>query len=116
MCGAVVLFVYFVESWATTGRTYGDHLLGLRVVNWRGGQLRWSGAIVRSAFCVALPIGLYWAVVSPTRRSLQDTVLRTSVVYDWTTARPKRARQPEDAQEPAAVPAPRSPGQPDSPG
>jgi len=115
LCGAVVLFVYFVESWATTGRTYGDHLLGLRVVNFRGQQMRWSGAAVRAAFCVALPIGLYWAVVSPTRRSLQDTVLRTSVVYDWTTARRRQPRPPNDEPESAAVPAPRSPGRPDIP-
>jgi uncharacterized RDD family membrane protein YckC len=85
VCWAGVLFVYFTASWATTGRTYGDHLLGLRVVNFRGESMTWPGAAVRAAFCVALPIGLYWAVVSPTNRSLQDTVLRTSVLYDWTT-------------------------------
>jgi uncharacterized RDD family membrane protein YckC len=84
-CWAGVLFLYFAASWATTGRTYGDHLLGLRVVNVRGEPLRWAGAVARSAFCVALPIGLYWALVSPTNRSLQDVVLRTSVLYDWTT-------------------------------
>jgi uncharacterized RDD family membrane protein YckC len=84
-CWAGVLFVYFTASWATTGRTYGDHLLGLRVVNFRGERMTWAGAVARSAFCVALPIGLYWAIVSATNRSLQDTVLRTSVLYDWTT-------------------------------
>jgi uncharacterized RDD family membrane protein YckC len=84
-CWGGVLFLYFAASWATTGRTYGDHLLGLRVVNFRGESLRWSGAVARSAFCVAVPIGLYWALVSLTNRSLQDTVLRTSVLYDWTT-------------------------------
>jgi uncharacterized RDD family membrane protein YckC len=84
-CWAGALFVYFTASWATTGRTYGDHLLGLRVVNSHGEPMRWAGAVARAAFCVALPIGLYWAVVSSTNRSLQDTVLRTSVLYDWTT-------------------------------
>ena len=44
-CGAVVLIVYFTVSWATTGRTYGNHLLGLRVVNFRGERMRWSGAV-----------------------------------------------------------------------
>lgn len=82
---ASVLFAYFALSWATTGRTYGNHLLGLRVVNFRGERLRWPGAVVRAAFCTLLPIGLYWAIVSPTNRSVQDTVLRTSVIYDWTT-------------------------------
>lgn len=87
ICYGFVLFVYLTVSWATTGRTYGDHLLGLRVVNFRGERMRWSGSAVRSAFCVALPIGLYWAVLSPTNRSIQDAVLRTSVIYDWSTRR-----------------------------
>jgi uncharacterized RDD family membrane protein YckC len=97
MCYGLVLFVYLTVSWATTGRTYGDHLLGLRVVNFRGERMRWSGAVLRSAFCVVLPIGLYWAVLSPTNRSIQDAVLRTSVIYDWTTRRqtPPRITGPD---------------------
>jgi uncharacterized RDD family membrane protein YckC len=87
-CGAVVLFGYFTVSWATTGRTYGDHLLGLRVVNGRGERLRWRGAVVRAALCVAFPIGLFWSVVSATSRSLQDSLLRTAVVYDWAAGVP----------------------------
>ena len=38
---------------------------------------------MRSAFCVFFPIGLFWCVISPERRSVQDVVLWTSVVYDW---------------------------------
>jgi uncharacterized RDD family membrane protein YckC len=87
-CGELVLFVYFTGAWATTGRTYGDHLLGLRVVNFRGERMRWAGAAVRAVFCLVFPIGLFWTVVSPTNRSVQDTVIRTSVIYDWTTRRP----------------------------
>ncbi|MDQ5840341.1 MAG: RDD family protein [Chloroflexota bacterium] len=85
VCFAIVLFAYFTVSWATTGRTYGNHLLALRVVSFRGERLGWPAAVLRAGFCVVLPIGLYWAVLSPTNRSLQDTVLRTSVLYDWTT-------------------------------
>jgi len=83
VCFAVVIFVYFTMSWATTGRTYGDHQLGLRVVNSRGEPLGWPRSVIRAGFCVLLPIGLYWSVVSATNRSVQDSVLRTSVVYDW---------------------------------
>jgi uncharacterized RDD family membrane protein YckC len=88
LCGAAVLFGYFAASWATTGRTYGDHLLGLRVVDSRGERLRWRGALVRAALCVVFPIGLFWSVVSPTSRSVQDTLLRTAVVYDWAAGVP----------------------------
>ena len=96
ICFEIVLFAYFTVSWATTGRTYGDHQLGLRVVNVRGEQLRWAGAVIRAGFCVLVPIGLYWAVVSATNRSIQDSVLRTSVVYDWTFSRrpPPRLTRP----------------------
>jgi uncharacterized RDD family membrane protein YckC len=87
ICFEVVLFAYFTASWATTGRTFGDHQLGLRVVNAHGERLRWLRAAIRAGFCTVVPIGLYWALVSPTNRSIQDSVLRTSVVYDWTMSR-----------------------------
>jgi uncharacterized RDD family membrane protein YckC len=77
------MFVYLTLSWVTTGRTYGDHLLGLRVVNARNQRLRLAGAALRAAFCMFFPIGLLYAAVSRTNRSLQDIVLRTSVIYDW---------------------------------
>ena len=98
ICGELVLFVYFTSAWATTGRTYGDHLMGLRVVNYRGERMRWAGAAVRAVFCLVIPIGLFWSAVSPTNRSLQDTVLRTSVIYDWTTRRPAAAPRPVPLQ------------------
>ena len=107
-CGGGFLMVYFTAAWATTGRTYGDHLLGLRVVNFRGDGMRWAGAAVRAAFCVALPVGLYWAVLSRSNRSLQDTVLRTSVLYDWTarrrtTAHPVGAGAPPPTADPTSA-------------
>ena len=52
---------------------------------------------MRAALCVVFPIGLAWVVVSRQNRSLQDTVLRTSVVYDWVGGE----------EVPAAPPAPR---------
>ena len=87
IAGGVILLVYLTVSWAMTGRTYGGHLLGLRVVNFRDEPIRWAGSFVRAGFCIVFPVGLFWAVVSPTGRSVQDTVLRTSVIYDWTTRR-----------------------------
>lgn len=81
--GGVVLGLYFWIAWATTGRTYGDQVMGLRVVNFSGAKLRWFGALLRAAFCVLLPIGLFWVLVSGANRSVQDVVLRTSVIYDW---------------------------------
>lgn len=75
--------LYFTGAWASTGRTYGCHLMGLRVVGRRGGRVRPLVALARAVLCVVFPIGLVWCVISHDERSLQDVLLRTSVVYDW---------------------------------
>lgn len=89
--GGFVLGFYFWISWGTTGRTYGDLVMGLRVVNWQGERMHWAGAAVRAAFCVVFMIGLFWVLISGANRSVQDVVLRTSVIYDWGHKAPKRA-------------------------
>jgi uncharacterized RDD family membrane protein YckC len=81
--GSLVLVLYFAAAWSTTGRTYGDHLLGLRVVNRQGARVRLPAALLRSIACVVFPIGLFWCAFSRENRSAQDLVLRTSVIYDW---------------------------------
>jgi hypothetical protein len=80
--GAIVSVLYLTATWGTTGHSYGKHVLGLRVVG-PFGRLRLAGAFVRALLCVIFPIGLGWVLVSRHNRSLQDVVLRTSVVYDW---------------------------------
>ena len=75
--------LYLTASWAMTGRSYGSSLLGLRLLTFRRRIPGWPLAFVRAVFCVFFPIGLFWVVLSPARRSLQDVVLRTVVVYDW---------------------------------
>lgn len=81
--GAVVMVVYLTLTWVTTGRTYGDHLLGLRVVNDRGEVPGFACAALRAVLCVVFPFGLFFAVVSRSNRSVQDFLVRTSVIYDW---------------------------------
>ena len=75
--------LYLTGSWAMTGRSYGATLLGLRVLSRRGKIPGWALAFVRAVFCLFFPIGLFWVILSPERRSIQDVVLRTVVVYDW---------------------------------
>jgi uncharacterized RDD family membrane protein YckC len=75
--------VYLSLGWWLFGRSYGDHVMGLRVVGRRGRRLGPLRALLRAAFCVFFPIGLFWCLVSPQRRSVQDVVLWTRVVYDW---------------------------------
>lgn len=78
-----VAVLYLAAGWWATGRTIGKRIIGLRVVNFRGRPLRPVGALLRSLFCVFFPIGLFWVILSDENRSLADTVLRTSVIYDW---------------------------------
>jgi uncharacterized RDD family membrane protein YckC len=81
--GCMLLTIYLAVSWRANGRTYGNHVMGLRVVNREGRRLRPLAAVVRAVLYVMFPIGLLWVLVSGQNRSLQDLVLRTSVIYDW---------------------------------
>lgn len=79
----VVLVLYLTATWAATGRSYGCHVMGLRVVGRRGRRLRPVVAFLRAVLCAFFPIGLLWCAGSRSHRSVQDVLLRTSVVYDW---------------------------------
>ena len=88
----VLLTLYLAFAWVTTGQTYGDRLLGLRVVDRHGRRLGPVRALVRAVLCVLLPVLLFWVLFSRQNRSVQDVLLRTSVVYDWTPQRPPSTR------------------------
>ena len=75
--------VYLTLGWATSGRTYGAAVLGIRVVDTLGRVPGWGGAALRAVCCLIFPIGVLWAAVSTERRAVQDLLLRTHVVYDW---------------------------------
>lgn len=81
--GCMLLTLYLAVSWRANGRTYGNHVMGLRVVNRQGRRLHPLAAVLRAVLYVMFPIGLLWVLVSGQNRSLQDLVLRTSVIYDW---------------------------------
>ena len=88
--GMAVLTVYLTASWSTTGRSFGQQLMALRVVNLRGALLRVPLAFLRAVFCVVFPLGLFWVAFSRQNRSLQDVVLRTSVIHDWLIRVPRK--------------------------
>jgi uncharacterized RDD family membrane protein YckC len=74
---------YLWLSWWLLGRSYGKHIMGIRVAGRRGHKLGPIRALGRAAFCVFFPIGFFWCVISPRRHSIQDIALYTSVTYDW---------------------------------
>jgi uncharacterized RDD family membrane protein YckC len=77
------MIVYLTVSFATNGRTIGARLMGLRVVGRTGQRLRWWTAFLRAVFYSVFPIGLFWCALSRENRSIQDVVLRTSVLHQW---------------------------------
>ena len=74
---------YLSICWATTGRTYGDLVMAVRVVDRHGHHLSFPLALLRAALCVLVPLGLFYAAVNRQNRSLQDLALRTSTIYYW---------------------------------
>jgi uncharacterized RDD family membrane protein YckC len=83
VAGLFVLVVYLTLAWATTGRTYGCHVMGLRVVSRQGRRLRPHVAFLRAVTCALVPIGLFWCAGGRTHHSVHDILFRTDVIYDW---------------------------------
>jgi uncharacterized RDD family membrane protein YckC len=75
---------YLAGAWWVAGRTWGDDVMGLRVVDRRGGAPRLVVAVVRGALYVVFPVGVLWCAMTSSRRSVQDLLLGTTVIYDWT--------------------------------
>ncbi|MFG1934648.1 RDD family protein [Mycobacterium sp. NPDC048908] len=81
-----VAVLYLTGCWTVSGSTAGAVTMGLRVAGLRSPRLNLFVAVLRAICCVLLPIGLLWVAVDRQRRSLQDIVFRTRVIYS------KRAR------------------------
>ncbi len=80
---------YLAAGWGGTGRTLGKQLAGLRVVHRSGRRLAWGRALARAVLYVLFPAGLLWALVSRCNYSLQDLLVRSAVVYDWSYRAPQ---------------------------
>jgi len=75
--------LYLAATWAMVGRSYGCHLMGLRVVDRRGRSPGLTVSLLRAVLCVFFPLGLAWCGIVRSRKSVQDLLLGTAVVYDW---------------------------------
>ena len=85
--GLVIGTPYLSLAWCSTGRSVGDVLFGLRVLSESGRKLDPVRSVLRALFCLIFPLGLLWIAVSSNRRSVQDVVLRSKVIYDWASHR-----------------------------
>ena len=102
LVGFAYMVVYLTLSFATNGRTIGARIMGLRVVGHQGNRMRWLPALLRGGFCTVFPIGLFWCAVSRENRSVQDVVLRTSVIHEWPVARAAPAPRDAERRRPTA--------------
>lgn len=79
----VVSMLYLTACWAVSGSTVGSVVMGLRVTGLRRERLSPVRACLRAVACVLFPVGLLWVIIDARRRSLQDIIFRTKVVYAW---------------------------------
>jgi uncharacterized RDD family membrane protein YckC len=77
----VVAVLYLVSCWSVSGCTAGAVVMGLRVVGRRSPRLSPVVALLRALACVVFPIGLLWVAVDAQRRSLQDLLFGSRVIY-----------------------------------
>jgi uncharacterized RDD family membrane protein YckC len=81
VAGWILAVLYLAVSWASTGGTVGDRLMGLRVTGRGGRLLGVPRALLRAALYLVFPVGLFWIPFSRRRASLQDLAVATSVRY-----------------------------------
>jgi len=96
LAGATIVslvIIYFAGCWAITGRTVGEALLGLRVVRPDGGKVSLTRSLVRCAMTFVSAaccwIGFGWIVIDRQRRTWQDIVARTIVIYSFSRYEPE---------------------------
>jgi uncharacterized RDD family membrane protein YckC len=80
----LTLVIYLTLGWASTGRTIGKQVMGLRVVRRDAQPLRFGQALARSVICVTFYVFVMWTVLFSRRNAaIHDMICRTVVVYDW---------------------------------
>jgi uncharacterized RDD family membrane protein YckC len=100
-------FLYFAYSWASSGRSFGMAVLGLRVIQADGLELQpWRGVVRALVFPLSFllcGLGFVGILVQREHRALHDLIAGTAVVYAW-DARAARlrflARQAEQTTAP----------------
>ena len=78
-----MLVCYLTVTWTAVGRAYGDHLLGLAMIDRRGRRPHLLLVLVRAVLCGIFLIGVLWVAGSHSNRSVQDIVLRTRGTNEW---------------------------------
>jgi uncharacterized RDD family membrane protein YckC len=102
--GAIIAVGYLAAAWASTGRTVGKQVAGLRGLDQAGRRLPLRRALLRAALCVLFPGGLLWVLVSRRNASVQDLLVGTAVIYDWSYRSAEESPPSGDAGSPRPPP------------
>jgi len=87
--------IYLTLGWASTGRTPGKQIMGLRAVRRDGTALHTGQALGRAALCVVFYPFVMWTVLFSRRNAgVHDMICKTVVVYDWIPESAKRHLPP----------------------
>jgi len=87
--------IYLSLGWASTGRTIGKQLMGLRAVRRDGSSLRTRQAIGRAVLCATFPVLMMVSVPFSRRNAgIHEMICKTVVVYDWIPETAKRHLPP----------------------
>ncbi|MSO36624.1 MAG: RDD family protein [Acidimicrobiia bacterium] len=82
----LILVIYLTIGWGGNGRTIGKSFAGLRVVRSDGSDLGARRGFFRALVCATFwPWVLLWSLVSRSNSGLHDILLRTAVIYDWSS-------------------------------
>jgi uncharacterized RDD family membrane protein YckC len=118
----VWLLVYFAYCWATTGKTPGMTLLGIRVVRADGAHAEPWRAVVRTLI-LPISVALFWLslpliLVQREHQAPHDLIAGTAVVYAWDAraARWRLLARASDRQPPLPGPQPSATGDASSAG
>ena len=98
--GAAIAVGYLTFNWSATGRSVGKQLAGLRVVDRAGRRLTVWRSVTRAVLYVLFPAGLLWILASRRNASLQDLVVGTVVLYDWTYNAADQTPHTDDGRSP----------------
>lgn len=81
LVGFVVAVSYLAGCWSVSGCTAGAAVMGLQVVGRDSARLKPAVALLRGIAYVIFPLGLAWVALDNNRRSLQDKLFRSRVIY-----------------------------------
>ena len=105
VAGLTIAVGYLASGWAATGRTLGKQVAGLRLLDHAGRRLPLRRALLRAVLCVAFPAGLLWILVSRRNASVQDLLVGTAVIYDWSYHPTDESPASGEARSPSSQPA-----------